>query len=646
MINEDISEDIGINNQPEAKEQLIVFQNVTEAEIISAIKTCLKVSPLIKPSKTLINSVFSIMKSLFIDNKKYAILEAPTGSGKTIIGFMSYFCVQYLVHLKEYETNIITERPSSVKQLSYFMTSAKMLQEQIDQDLNRFDFREYIFMLKGVDNYDCTFATKQVEEHFKLSGFYPVDSKTGNTIKRVSYANRPCKGLSKKARQEMYSDCDESCPYQCARAEASQKSNTVLNYAYFLNVMKAKFNPFFGKRFLAISDEGHLIPDIVANTFNYEFTQYAINQVFNLNQEIELCSPANDSIRIIKDECLNNFQLFKDKLNRLSVIVKYFDSLGIINDELKIMIKNSSYETWKVQLTNNIERIEERLENSENFIKLVNERPNDIYFESEQIANDKTTGAKVFKHIVKDLSESEMVRDNFLSKLDKGIFMSATLGNIDEYAHLMGMEKDSYVGLYLPSQFDFSQSPIIVCKSGWLNYQNFDSNIDKVLMDCLKICNQKHPNEKGIIHTATFKISNLLKDKINAGLVPDKTRFLFYQNSQEKEQFVELMKNSTKPYIIVGPSLYEGLDLKDDLGRLNILIKVPYAAMTDYIKKKIERYPFWYKRNTMEKIEQAIGRTNRHVNDYSSTYLLDSGFDKVIYECPEHITKRIVYEKI
>jgi Rad3-related DNA helicase len=219
--------------------------------------------------------------------------------------------------------------------------------------------------------------------------------------------------------------------------------------------------------------------------------------------------------------------------------------------------------------------------------------------------------------------------------------MSATLGNIDEFAELMGMEPDDYVGLRLDSTFDFEASPIYNCKSGWLNYKNFDSNIDKIVMDTIKICNTYHPQEKGIIHTATFKIGQLLKDKIHLGLVPDKSRFLFYSTAEEKEKAVELMKNSTKPYIIVGPSLYEGLDLKDSQGRFNIIMKVPYAALSPYVKKKMERIPFWYARNTKEKITQGIGRTNRHTNDYSKVYLLDTMFDKIIWECGDDITARI-----
>ena len=620
-------------------ENTFTIHNVTQDDIVEAIKVCLKVSPLINPSKTLVNTVYTILKSLFIEDKKYVVLEAPTGSGKTIIGFMSFFCIQYMYIKKEKNSNGLNERPENpVEQLTYFLTSAKMLQEQIDADLDRFDFRKYIFMLKGVANYKCIF------EELKLKS-----SKTQFKVNIVdtNYSDRPCKGLSKKDRLKLYFDCDPICPYQVARYEASEKSCTILNYAYFLNIMRSDFNPFFGKRLITIADEAHLIPEIVCNIFNTEFNQYAVNQLNKLFQTIRMSYGESPQLNIAEGYLRDCFLVFIKPMENLDFIPNYFKAFQYFRLLIESWQKNPEiYMSELSTFGSNLERINELLQKEEDILELVLNRPLDVFFESEIVAEDKVTNSKLYKHILKDLSEANMVRKNFLDKLNKGIFMSATLGDIDEYATMMGMKPEEYVGFRLPSAFDFSKSPVNLCKSGWLNFKNFNSSIDKVIMDAIKICNEFHPNEKGIIHTSTFKIGEILKNKIDLGLVPDKSRFLFYKNAQEKEEMVERMKNSQKPYIIVGPSLYEGLDLKDDQGRFNILIKVPYGALSEYTKKKIERFPFWYKRVTVEKIVQAIGRTNRHTNDYSTVYLLDSMFDKIIWETNESIMGRIATKKI
>lgn len=603
------------------KDAVFIKATFTQEDIVQAIQACLKVSPLINPEKTMINSVFMILKGLYMENKKYAIIEAPTGSGKTIIGFMLYFCIQFLNNRKMKNGEDVA-RPTFSTPLAYLLTSNKMLQSQIDADLDRFDFREYIAILKGTDNYSC------LKE------------------KDCSYKDRPCKGMSKVKRQEslLFAECDNVCPYQIAREEASFAGCTVLNYAYFLNVMRSLFKPFFNTREITIADEAHLLPDIVCNIFNFEFNQFMINQTIKLLQELELNYGSTAQLSVSKELVTSCFSYFNNPLNSISPIGSYYarieelrKGLGFLGDE-KYLGYSKRIETTK-------ERIDEFLATKDDYYELL-KRPKDVYFESELVADDRANNIKVYKHTVKDLAEATMVQNNFLSKIHDGIFMSATLGDLDEYAELMGIKKEEYVGLRLPSTFDFSKSPIFICNSGWLNYQNFNSNIDKVVMDCIKICNQYHPNEKGIIHTSTFNISKLLKEKIELGLVPDKSRFLFYNNAEEKEQCVNLMKNSTKPYVICGPSLYEGLDLKDDQGRFNIMIKVPYAQMSDYIKKKIERFPFWYKRNTLEKIVQGLGRTNRWTNDYSTCYLLDSCFDKIIYDTNESIVSRLQYKKL
>ena len=100
MENTQINEELEYENYAPEKLKEIVNQIITEADIIEAIKVCLKISPLIKPSKSLVNSVYALMKALFIDDKKYVIIEAPTGSGKTIIGFIAFFVIQYIYKKK------------------------------------------------------------------------------------------------------------------------------------------------------------------------------------------------------------------------------------------------------------------------------------------------------------------------------------------------------------------------------------------------------------------------------------------------------------------------------------------------------------------------------------------------------------------
>jgi Rad3-related DNA helicase len=466
----------------------------------------------------------------------------------------------------------------------------------------------------------------------------------------VKYSDRPCIGSNNKQRNNVgskyYCQFNEtSCDYHLKRMEASEKNCVIINYAFFLNCMRLEHNPFFTKRVNIICDEAHLIPDICCNMFNYDLTPNFLTKVQKVIGVMRRGIGEEELLLAIDEQAKQMFKklfLLELKKDNLDPLISYISDFRQLSENIKKLSTGIRYDPYSLDINRLIEQINTTLDAYDDLISLLINRPEDIYIESTMINYDQLTSVTTYKHNIKDLLEAVMVRNKFLINIKKGIFMSATLGNIDEYAILMGMKEGEYTGFRLKSTFDFEKSPIIIVKSGYLNYKNFDNVIDKLLMDTIKIAeSEMHRNQKGIIHTSTFKISERLALRIAQGLVPDYNRYLFYENSEEKEYKINLMKNSLDiPYVIVGPSLYEGIDLKDDLGRFNILVKVPYSALSGYTKEKSERYPFWYKRNTIEKIIQAIGRTNRSKEDYSTVYLMDSCFGNLMFDLPDEFIER------
>ena len=626
---------------------------ITKEDILEALKVCLEtIHKDIKPTNTLKAMVFHILKSYFLDGKRFVIAECPTGSGKTIIGFMTYFCIQYLTAKKEGYDFIMNTGRQAPKITSYFLTSNKVLQEQIADDIGRFNFHDYMMLLKGVNNYVCIDADKRWKAG-EPRLVKKINEKFGGEVPDnyvPTYELRPCANYSGEKLQEKF-PCVSDCPYKVARLEASGKSCTILNYAYFLNVMRmVDLNPntYFHRRLITICDEAHLIPDIVCNMFNLEITEYTFNRI---NKTIDYIRKEFGNRTIVEDA--NNIingalNFFRSPINQASEIINFMNRCQKLVDWLKDVCKAYNSESFNMMYGSTvkdlIEDVSKLIERKDSLTELIYKRPEDLYFESEQVS--KNYIAESYKHIIKDLKESQMIRENMLDKMQYGLFMSATIGNPDEYAELMGIRKDEYQSFYLPSSFDFSNSPIYLTKSGWLNYKNFNTDIQKVLADCIKICNM-HPTEKGVIHTSTFKVTSILREKLlQTGNQPLINRFLFYRDTKEKEYLIEQFKNSDLPYILVGPSLYEGIDLPDDKCRFQILVKAPYTQLNSYIKKKMTRYPFWYKRNCLEKIVQAIGRSNRHKNDWSKVYLLDNCFNSLIFETNDSIVERIEEKRI
>ena len=69
----------------------------------------------------------------------------------------------------------------------------------------------------------------------------------------------------------------------------------------------------------------------------------------------------------------------------------------------------------------------------------------------------------------------------------------------------------------------------------------------------------------------------------------------------------------------------EGVDLKGELSRFQIICKVPYPYLGDQIiRKRMSKNKKWYPMKTAMSIVQAYGRSVRSSDDTAVTYILDS----------------------
>jgi Rad3-related DNA helicase len=72
----------------------------------------------------------------------------------------------------------------------------------------------------------------------------------------------------------------------------------------------------------------------------------------------------------------------------------------------------------------------------------------------------------------------------------------------------------------------------------------------------------------------------------------------------------------------------EGVDLRDDLSRFQVIMKVPYPFLGDpLIKRKMDINATWYPYQTTKILCQMLGRSIRNEFDNANTYILDSGFN-------------------
>ncbi len=83
--------------------------------------------------------------------------------------------------------------------------------------------------------------------------------------------------------------------------------------------------------------------------------------------------------------------------------------------------------------------------------------------------------------------------------------------------------------------------------------------------------------------------------------------------------------------VLLSSSLWEGVDLKGDDSRFQIIAKVPYQYLGDLrVQKKMKKFPLWFNSVALMTVLQGFGRSIRSEDDWAKTYVLDSGIHNLI----------------
>jgi Rad3-related DNA helicase len=152
-----------------------------------------------------------------------------------------------------------------------------------------------------------------------------------------------------------------------------------------------------------------------------------------------------------------------------------------------------------------------------------------------------------------------------------------------------------------------------------LNKENMHN--ERTLMQVSSIVDtlmNKHQNEKGLILTTSYELAgNIFRYSNN------KHRLLLTKDISAKEVLDKHAR--TNASVLLTPTMWEGVDLRDDLCRFIIIAKTPYPSLADKrTKVKAKRDKEWYYSVTLMRLIQGCGRGVRHEKDYCITYILDS----------------------
>ena len=229
----------------------------------------------------------------------------------------------------------------------------------------------------------------------------------------------------------------------------------------------------------------------------------------------------------------------------------------------------------------------------------------------------KMSGKITFKPIdISPYTEQNLFR---LGK--RVLLMSATIIDAASFCQMLGIQDTQVAAVTRPTPFPVENRPIFYHPIGRMTAESIDETLPKMVMAIKEIL-REHKNDKGILHCHSYKITNYLKKNL-------RDKRLIFHESHDRDSALAKHTSSSEPTVLVSPSMAEGIDMRDDLSRFQIILKVPYPSLGDKIvKKRMHKWTWWYPMQTVKTIVQAVGRSVRSETDHAATYILDADWTR------------------
>jgi ATP-dependent DNA helicase DinG len=222
--------------------------------------------------------------------------------------------------------------------------------------------------------------------------------------------------------------------------------------------------------------------------------------------------------------------------------------------------------------------LEQDVEKLESVIEAISANPNNWIVSDIQ----KEGPEGVTKVELKPLDVSPYCRDVF-GKCKQTLMMSATILDARAFCSSVGLKYEDVKVIQVGSDFPVKNRPIHAPGVAYLNYNNLQKmEVRRTIAHAIDKIMRAHKDHKGIIHTTSYEQLNFIKQNISK---LNQRRLLETNPDVQRDEIINEHFKSSKPTVLISPSLHLGLDLKDDLSRFQIITKVPYPSLGDQINQ-------------------------------------------------------------
>lgn len=574
-------------------------------------------------------------------NRKHAIIEAGTGTGKTL----AYLIPAIAAALQRKERIIIS-------------TGTKNLQEQImKKDL---PFLQRIFpkkfkavYMKGRSNYVCLHRLRKAEaqpilanleeiDYFKELSEWAKESETGD-IAELEIPETLSFWRQVNARSEIClgQQCSEfeRCFITKMRREAEKADIVIVNHHLFfadLMLRESEYGKVLPDYSTVIFDEAHLIEDIATTYFGAQVSDYQIEELVRDISFLEITDvELNKELVKITTRIAKSSQDFWDKVSE------------ILNEETKVPISkeiffsgNSPTELGQAyfQLRDAIKRLEDWLsclEEQTGEVEAFTRRTQQIKFYLDVICSEAEEdfiywAEKQARSIVlhaSPISISELLKEKLLDKVSV-ILTSATLSSENSFDYIkqrLGLEDYETEDLLISSGFDYQKQAILYLPVGMPD-PGTPEYLTKSIEEIIKIL--QVTQGRAFVLCTSIQSMNALYEAVS-----QRVEFpCFVQGMLMKTLLLERFRNTPNAVLFAVASFWQGVDVRGEQLSCVIIDKLPFAvptdplvaARTDFIRKKGGNAFYDYSvPQAIITLKQGIGRLIRSKTDTGVIAILD-----------------------
>lgn len=459
-----------------------------------------------------------------------------------------------------------SEYSTDLENGAYFLTTQKILQDQYEKDFSK----NGLISLYSSSNYTCGIDTSA-------------------TCKDIQT------GLRSKSLPKKYDACSYNCCYKGIKRDFIEGKLGVTNFSYFLT--EKNYSAKLPNKKVLIIDEAHNLENELSRFIEISVSGYFSDKILKLKMPKEINT---------------QFKAFKwIKETYMPAVVRKHN---FIQAQLeKFGLNSSKIEEFK-KVTSQVEMLNSHMKKIKQFI--------DIYDKDNWVFDTEQTNDKYFKLIFKPIDVSHYSKQYLLDYADYVVFMSATIISHEGFAETIGLPPEVTTYIKEESPFSPDNSPIVYSPAGSMSSKNIENTLP-LMTKMVKEILENHKENKGIIHTHSLKVANFIMNNV-------KNKRLLLAYGTERDKILKKHMTSKTPTVLISPSMSEGVDLKGEMSEFQIICKIPFPYLGDkLVRKKMNKWKWWYNTQTIRTIVQSVGRSIRCEEDKAITYILDSDWQRI-----------------